>query len=133
VSVADEVVLPLRWRDLDAFGHVYHGEYLTLLDEARSRWFGSVLGIADPEVYVVAHLEIDYVSRLAIEDREVRVACTLQKVGTTSLTLAEVMRAGGGREVARSRTVAVLWDRAGARPRPLADDVRQRAAAHLPA
>jgi acyl-CoA thioester hydrolase len=127
VSAADEVVLPLRWRDLDAFGHVYHGEYLTLLDEARSRWFGSVLGITDPEAYVVAHLEIDYVSPLAIEDREVRVACALREVGTTSLTVGEVMRAGG-REVARSRTVAVLWDRAGARPRPLADDVRQRAA-----
>ena len=33
VSGPDRPWLPLRFRDLDAFGHVYHAEYLTLLDE----------------------------------------------------------------------------------------------------
>ena len=36
----DAVWQALRWRDLDYFGHVYHGEFLTLLDEARATWLG---------------------------------------------------------------------------------------------
>ena len=38
-----QIRLPLRFRDVDAFGHVYHAEYLTLLDEARTRWFREVV------------------------------------------------------------------------------------------
>ena len=129
MATADEVWLPLRWRDLDYFGHVYHGEFLTLLDEARSRWFGTALRLAQPESYVVARLEIDYVSPLSIEDGGVRVGFTLEAVGTTSLTVRETMCGGDGRQVARSRTVVVLWDRAQSRARPLADDERARAAA----
>ncbi len=123
-----EVWLPLRWRDLDYFGHVYHGEFLTLLDEARSRWFGSALALDEPESYVVARLEIDYLSSLGRDDGGVRVSLALERVGTTSLTVRETMRGGDGREVARSRTVVVLWDRAASRSRPLTEAERARAA-----
>jgi len=101
--------LPLRFRDLDSFGHVYHAEYLTLLDEARSRWFAQQ-GVADPTSYVVAHLEIDYLSPLVASDEEVRCEFAVARVGTTSVTLDEVLHARDDRVVARSRTVAVLRD-----------------------
>jgi acyl-CoA thioester hydrolase len=123
--------LPLRFRDLDAFGHVYHAEYLTLLDEARSRWFADALGSADPEQYVVAHLEIDYLSSLRAEDDAVRVHHVVERVGTTSVTLSESMYARDGRLTVRSRTVAVLRDPATGRPRPVTDAERERAERHL--
>ena len=123
--------LPLRFRDLDAFGHVYHAEYLTLLDEARSHWFADALGFDDPQGYVVAHLEIDYVSSLRGDDDAVRVDHVLERVGTTSLTLRETTYARDGRVAARSRTVTVLRDPATGRPRPVTDDERRRAEDHL--
>ena len=126
---ADEVWQPLRWRDLDYFGHVYHAEFLTLLDEARGVWLGRRPRLRDPESYVVARLEIDYLSPVTREDRGVRVAFALEHVGTTSLTLRETMYGGYGREVARTRTVVVLWDREQARSRPLDEDERSRAEA----
>jgi len=131
-----EVRLALRWRDLDLFGHVYHGEYLTLLDEARMSWLGGAAGgpaLEDPETYVVARLEIDFVSSLTRADGEVGVGFALERVGRTSLTLRETMRGGDGREVARVRTVIVLWDREQASSRALTDDERGRAEALVPA
>jgi acyl-CoA thioester hydrolase len=123
--VSDESWIPLRFRDLDAFGHVYHAEYLTVLDEARARWFASI-GVTDPSSYVVAHLEVDYLSPLVASDLAVRAVFEVERVGTTSVTVAEVLHARDGRVVARSRTVAVLRDPATGAKRALT--ARERAA-----
>jgi acyl-CoA thioester hydrolase len=90
--------LPLRFRDVDAFGHVYHAEYLTLLDEARTRWFREAV-----------------VATFAVE-----------RVGTSSVTLAETLSAPDGRVAARVRSVTVRRDLAAGRSRPLTDAERDR-------
>lgn len=123
--------LPLRFRDVDAFGHVYHAEYLTLLDEARTRWFRDALGMDNPSDYVLARVEIDYVSSVVLADREVSATFTVERVGRTSLTLVEEMRARDGRAVARSRVVTVMRDVGTGASRPLTTTERQRAAALL--
>jgi acyl-CoA thioester hydrolase len=117
--------LPLRFRDLDAFGHVYHAEYLTLLDEARAAFLDR-LGIADPTEYLVAHLEIDYVDSLVLADGCVRGEFEPIRVGATSLTLQERLVARDGRVVSRGRAVIVLRDPSSGRKRALADDERAR-------
>jgi acyl-CoA thioester hydrolase len=122
---------PLRFRDLDAFGHVYHAEYLTLLDEARTRWLGDVVRIEDPGSYVVAHLEIDYLSSLTLDDEAVGVRFAVLRVGRTSLTVGETMHARDGRVVARGQSVAVLRDRATGSSRSLSERERSSAEAAL--
>jgi YbgC/YbaW family acyl-CoA thioester hydrolase len=123
----EEPSVELRFRDVDAFGHVYHAEYLTLLDELRTRWFDRVLRLRGPSDYVVAHVELDYVSSLVLEDRTVTGRFAVERVGTTSLTLRETLLADGSREVARSRTVVVLRDPATGSSRPLEAGERARA------
>jgi len=120
----------LRFRDLDAFGHVYHAEYLTLLDELRTAWFGDVLGLDDPQSYVVVRVEIDYVSSLTGDDRSVRGQFAVESAGTTSLTVRESLLAGDGREVARTRVVLVLRDPRTGVSRPLSDRERASCVAH---
>ena len=124
--------LPLRFRDFDAFGHVYHAEYLTLLDEARTGWFAALLGLDDPSGYVVAHLEIDYLSSLTRGEDAARGEFTVERVGTSSLTLGETLLARDGRVVTRGRAVLVLRDVAAGVSRPLTPDERDRAVALLP-
>jgi len=119
--------VPLRFRDVDSFGHVYHAEYLTLLDELRSRYFGTVLGLDRPSEFVVARLEIDYVSSLVLDDGAVRGSFQAERVGTTSLTLRETLQARDGRVVARARTVVVLRDPVTGGKRPLARAEREAA------
>ena len=123
--------IPLRWRDIDALGHVYHAEFLTLLDEARTRWFRTVLGLRDPDSYVLVHVEIDYESPLDLADGKVRVDFAVERIGTSSLTLTETMHAPDGRVVSRSRSVTVRWERPAGRSRALTDDERERARAQM--
>ena len=124
----DRVVL--RFRDLDPFGHVYHAEYLTFLDELRTGWFGTVLGLDDPQSYIVARVEIDYVSSLTPDDAAVHGAFAVERAGSTSVTVRESLRADDGREVARTRVVVVLRDPATGSSRALTDRERVACAAH---
>ena len=123
--------LGLRFRDLDAFGHVYHAEYLALLDEARTRWLGEAVQLEDPGSYVVARIEVDYLSSLTLADEAVRVDFEVLRVGTTSLTLGETMHARDDRVVTRGKAVAVLRDRATGGSRPLSDAERAAAESWL--
>ncbi len=116
--------VPLRFRDLDAFGHVYHAEYLTLFDEARTRWFADV-GVDRPGDYVVARAEVDWVDSLGPDDAAVRVDVVVEALGRTSVTLAETMHARDGRVVARCRSVTVRWDPSAARSRALTAEERR--------
>ena len=121
-----QIRLPLRFRDVDAFGHVYHAEYLTLLDEARTRWFREVVALDEPGAYVVARIEIDYLSSLVLDDTEAVATFAVERVGTSSLTLTETLAAPDGRVAARVRSVTVRRDPAAGRSRLLTDDERDR-------
>ena len=121
-----QIRLPLRFRDVDAFGHVYHAEYLTLLDEARTRWFREAVAFDQPGAYVVARVEIDYLSSLVLDDAEALATFAVERVGTSSVTLAETLSAPDGRVAARVRSVTVRRDLAAGRSRPLTDAERDR-------
>jgi acyl-CoA thioester hydrolase len=121
--------VPLRFRDVDAFGHVYHAEFLTLLDEARTRWFAEAMGMEHPSDYVLARVEIDYVSSIVLADGAVSATFAVERVGTSSLTLREAMHARDGRVVAQGRAVTVLRDPTTGASRTLSDEERRRAIA----
>ncbi|WP_255374765.1 thioesterase family protein [Mycobacterium sp. NAZ190054] len=121
--------MPLRWRDLDHQGHVYHATLLTLLDEARTQWISKTLGSETPDSYVLARIELDYRAELRKDDDAVAVTFGVQRVGNTSLTLTEVVRSWAtGSLIADATTTIVLWDRAARSSRPLTADERRRAA-----
>jgi acyl-CoA thioester hydrolase len=123
----DFVWVPLRFRDVDAFGHVYHAEFLTLLDEARTRWFDQAMGMGNPSDYVLARVEIDYVSSIVLADGAVSASFEVERVGTSSLTLREAMHTRDGRVVSQGRAVTVLRDVAAGTSRPLTEEERRRA------
>jgi len=122
-----DVLVPLRFRDVDAFGHVYHAEFLTLLDEARTRWFSQAMGMDNPSDYVLARVEIDYVSSIVLADGAVSATFEVERVGTSSLTLREAMRTQDGRVVSQGRAVTVLRDVATGSSRSLTEQERRRA------
>ncbi len=111
-------VVPLRWRDLDAYGHVYYGEYLVLLDEARVAMLRVACDGADP-LFVVAHLELDYRSQLVLEDGPLTAQVEVERVGRKSLTLAERLTARDGRLVLDARVVVVMFDLDAREARPV--------------
>ncbi|MCC6224582.1 MAG: acyl-CoA thioesterase [Thermoleophilia bacterium] len=111
--------IEIRWRDLDALGHVNNGVYLTFLEEARDEWLDRVLG---PEgrgrVYVLARVEIDYRRELTQADDAVVVRISLLQLGTSSLrTREEILTLDGGvAAAAEAVLVARDDDLGGSRP-----------------
>jgi acyl-CoA thioester hydrolase len=101
--------IPLRWRDLDAQRHVYHGTHVTLFDEARAAMIRSFLNQAKPQ-YVIVRLELEYLAAVTQDDSPLQIAISVEAVGATSLTTRETMSNSGGHAVARAKCVLVWWD-----------------------
>ena len=120
----------LRWRDVDALGHVNHAVFLTYLEEGRDAFYSQALS-RDPH-YVVARVEIDLRAEVRYTDRQLRVRIEVERVGTTSLTTRETIRTPAGVTAAEARVVTVLWDGSARKPMAFAADERARLAAHCP-
>jgi len=116
--------VPLRWRDLDAYGHVYYGDYLMLLDEARVAMLRAALDEADP-LFVVARIELDYRSQVVLADGPLSAEVTVESVGRTSLKVRERLSSRDGRLVLEGRVVLVLFDAESRASRPVTEHERQ--------
>jgi acyl-CoA thioester hydrolase len=115
----------IRWSDLDAYAHVYHPVYLSYLEAARDQWLDRVLELGGRVWdYVVARVAIDYRGALSLADGAAVVGCRLQRIGRSSLTTREEVRAPDGRCAVEAEVVIVAWDPASGRARPLSEAER---------
>ena len=119
--------IEIRWRDLDAYGHVNNAVYATYLEEVRDEWLEEVLG-REGELwdFVLARVAIDFRRELRQEDDAVLARCGLARIGTSSVTTREEIVLEGGELSAEAEAVLVARDRDGGRSRPLSE--RERAA-----
>ena len=114
---------PLRWSDMDAFGHVNNTVFLRYLEEARIDFmFRLAPGDGSPSFSggsVVARHEIDYKRPLVHRHEPVIIELWVTKISAASLTIAyEVKDAEGPSEVyVRASTIVVPYDLAAERPR----------------
>ena len=122
-----ERVVPVRWRDTDAQGHVNHAVFFTYLEEARDAFYVQVLG-ADPN-YVVARVEADLRAEVRHPDQQVTVRIEAERLGTTSLTTRETILTPSGEVAAEARVVSVRWDPGRREPVPFTEAERTRLAA----
>ena len=114
----------VRWRDVDALGHVNHAVFLTYLEEGRDAFYTRTLG-ADPN-YVVVRLEVDLRAEVRYPDRRVTVRIEVERIGTTSLTTRETIVTRTGETAAQARVVTVHWDAEQRKPVPWDDAERAR-------
>jgi acyl-CoA thioester hydrolase len=118
--VTHEKRIEIRWRDLDALGHVNNAVYATYLEECRDEWAVRALGgLGDPWEWVLARVAIDFRRELTQEDDVVVVSATLVRIGRSSLTLREEIRKLDGTLSAEAESVIVARDRDTGRSRPL--------------
>lgn len=115
-----EKEIEIRWRDLDAYGHVNHAVFATYLEEVRDEWLERALGRdGDLWDYVVARVAIDYRRELRLEDDRVRARCGLDSLGTSSVRTREAVVVVDGQVAAEAEAVLVARDPETRRPRPL--------------
>jgi acyl-CoA thioester hydrolase len=96
----------VRFRDVDALGHVNNAVFLTYLEEARIG-FLQPMG-AEATGMILARVEIDFRAPLRTGD-EIEIGVRPRKVGTKSFELEYEVRTGDA-VAAEARTVLVSFD-----------------------
>jgi acyl-CoA thioester hydrolase len=115
----------VRFRDIDAMGHVNNAVYATYLEEARTAYFEEVLDVALSDVdTVLANVELEF--RRPVElGNDVTVAVRVPELGRSSIPMEYEVRADG--EVAATgEAVQVAVNRDSRESRPIPDEWRER-------
>jgi acyl-CoA thioester hydrolase len=61
--------IQVRWRDVDALGHVNNATIVTYLETARTELWRERFGGGTAIPFVVARVEVDYRRQIALDDR----------------------------------------------------------------
>ena len=125
------VDIPLRWGDMDAFGHINNVEYVRLLEQARvvalTEWFaGTEVDLLNTGV-LVARQEIEYLGQLAYRGAPIRIAMWVSRISQGSFDIAYEVRDPDGvgeATYAQAETTMVCFDLAQGRTRRLTDGER---------
>ena len=119
--------IEIRWRDVDAYGHVNNAVYLNYLEEARDALVQEVLGRVSGSTwdFVLVRVEIDFKAELMQDDGAVIVRCALDTIGRSSVGTREEVRKQDGTVSAEARSVVVARDPQTGRSRPLTDPERE--------
>jgi len=140
------VPTPLRWSDLDAYGHVNNARMLSLLEEARIQAFwisddtsehavGASTAVLDATpgantITLIARQEIEYLAPIPYQRQPVDIELWIGHMGGASLDVCYEVYSPVGVEprvlYTRAVTTIVLVDAASERPRRIDD--RERAA-----
>lgn len=131
------VQVPLRWSDMDAYGHVNNVQYLRLLEDARvvgiREWFEGRPSMVDEGIVVSRHA-IEYRAPLTYRPEPVEVDMWVTHLHGAGFDLGYVVRdpeGVGDQSYAVAETGLVLYDFATGRPRRLSPEVRSGLREHL--
>lgn len=117
--------IQVRWRDLDAFGHVNNATFASYLEMARTEAWIQLFGGRDAlEIpFFVKRLEIDYRRPVGLEE-EVRVWLRIGEIRGASFVFEYLVEAD--RKVAAEATTRLACvDKSTGRPVPIDPDVRE--------
>ena len=120
-----EKKIEIRWRDIDALGHVNNAVYLTYFEEVRDELFQRTLD--DEEAirhFVLARITIAYRRGLTQADDFVLARAEVVRTGTSSVTTQETVVDRQGAICAEAESVVVAWDPAENHSRPLTETER---------
>lgn len=125
--------IEIRWRDIDAYGHVNNAVYLNYLEEARDAWVQQVLGSASGNTwdFVLARVSIDFRVELTQDDGAVTVRCALDTIGRSSVGTQEQILKRDGTVSAEARSIVVPRDPETGRARRLTQAEREALEAEL--
>ncbi|MBB2903068.1 acyl-CoA thioester hydrolase [Kineococcus radiotolerans] len=135
---AVSVPIPLRWSDMDAFGHVNNTAFLRFFEDARFSAFPAagveVGGQVSTRAMLAVRHEVEYRSPLIYGRHRLTIDIWATRLGTSSVDVAYQAVAQHDDEadvaaVARSRMVLV--DVTSGRPQPMTEEERAQFTPHL--
>lgn len=126
--------IEVRFRDLDALGHVNNAVYLTYMESARIAYWVRVTGKSDLRELdiILARVEVDYRSPVSYgESLEIGVRCASMRRSSFVMEF-ELVERRARRLVAEARKVLVHYDYAAGRSLPIPPGLREKILAQDP-
>ncbi|MBM3460841.1 MAG: acyl-CoA thioesterase [Armatimonadetes bacterium] len=126
-----ELPILVRFRDMDAMGHVNNSVYFTYLETARQEYWFALCGTRDVASFnfIIMKAECTYKSPATIGET-VLVRSGITRIGNSSFTWEyHLSDHASGRVIALGTTEQVCYDYALRRPMRMPTDLRDRIAA----
>jgi acyl-CoA thioester hydrolase len=126
--------LEVRWRDVDALGHVNNAVFFTYLEQARVHYLrelGFALDNPTDVGIIIAEASCRFKSPLRLRE-QVTVRARVSELRRSSFTLEYRIEGGDGRLAATARTVQVCFDYDEERPIPIPTQWREAFVAYEP-
>jgi acyl-CoA thioester hydrolase len=124
--------VPVRFRDIDAFGHVNNAVFSTYTEHARVRYLLDVLEV-DPVgrmPLILGMIRVDFRSPIMLRDT-VEIGSRVDWIGRSSIAMSHLLRAtDGGRELAKVSSILVAYDYAVGQPIPVPEEWRTKMASY---
>jgi acyl-CoA thioester hydrolase len=128
-------MIPLRWSDTDAYGHINNVLFLRLLEEARVQALDDYLAPGAHGLgtaLLVARSEIEHLEPLVYRVAPVPVDLWVTRIGAADFDMAyEILDPAqngdaAGLVYAQAETLLVVFDQASAKPRRITKEERAR-------
>lgn len=122
-------VMPVRFADTDAQGHMYFANYLTFCDEALAAYMRHI-GVpwqdlvADGVDMFYVSARCDYRGSATFEEA-LAIEVAIPRLGNTSVTSAYVVRGADGETIAEAELTSVCVDVETRRPTPVPGRLRE--------
>jgi len=126
--------LEVRWRDVDALGHVNNAVYLTYLEQARIHYMREMgLGFRslDEVGMILAEVTCTYRAPLSLGE-QVTIRVRVSRLGNSSFNFEYRVEGEDGRLAATASSVQVCYDYQAGRSTPIPDHWRARIIAYEP-
>ncbi len=100
--------IPVRWSDMDAFGHINHARMVTLMEEARVEWLLSAGPEYQPLIKsaMIVHVDIRYQSQLRHDDSPLQIGMWIKGFRSVDFTIGYEIRAAGAGVETKAACVA---------------------------
>jgi len=123
--------IEVRFRDLDAMGHVNNAVFVTYLEMGRVAFFRDVFQVTDASGFdfILARVEIDFRKPILLRD-PCCIGMRVSHVGRSSFTF-EYRLEAAGELAATAKSVQVSFDYATKSSKSLSDAFRARLAPYL--
>jgi len=104
-------IMPVRWGDMDAFGHVNNTVYFRYMEQARIEWMASFMDLSQQSTVapVLVNAQCDFLRSLKYPD-QIEVAMYLSSPGRSSFeTQYQIFRLGSDKVLCAQGTGKVVW------------------------
>jgi acyl-CoA thioester hydrolase len=127
--------IEVRFRDIDAFGHVNNSAFVTYIEQARVRFLIDVLAVdvIQSLPIILAALRVDFRAPILF-GQQIEIGTRVDWIGNSSFSMSHEMTArtdgGASTVVAEASTVLVAYDYESEGPIPVPGAWRSAFAAH---